>query len=136
MATNADIAARTAAIAQELAAFDHLPTVRAVFIYADSIHLSVDGAWRTFEAAIKLAEWARYMGAMVSIEARWVTEGRIHTVIPFQSGDVEMSTSMSTAMAYELGRRLQIALPERGAIEVTAENLLAVLAADEQKASA
>lgn len=136
MNTNADIAAKAATIAQELANFDYLPAVHGVHIFANTVHLNVDGAWKTFEAATKLAEWAQAVGTMVSIEAQWVTEGRIHTVIPFQSGDVEMATSMSTAMAYELGRRLQIALPERGAVEVTAENLLAVLAAGTETAVA
>lgn len=136
MSTNADIAAKAATIAQELANFDHLPAVHAIHIYADSVHLGVNGAWKTFEDVTKIAEWAQYTGNMVSIEAQWVTEGRIRTVIPFQSGDVEMATSMSTAMAYELGRRLQIVLPERGAIEVTGEALLAVLAGDTETAVA
>ena len=125
--TNRDIAAKAAAIAAELANFDYLPAVNSFSVGANYASLGMDGAWKTFEATRKIAEWAQAMGVPVSIEAQWVTSGRITAVIPFNAGDVEMDTTMSTAMAYELGRRLQIELPERGASEVTAQALLDAL---------
>ena len=126
--TNSSIAARAAALATELAEHDHLPAVRYVTVYDDSFHLGVDGVFKTFESVTKLAEWARALDVMVSIETQWVGgSGRIHAVLPFACGPVEMDVHLSTAMAYELGRKLQIEPPERGTIEVTAEQLLAVL---------
>jgi hypothetical protein len=137
MATNSSIAARAAAIATELAEHDHLPAVRYVGVYDDSFHLCVDGAYKTFEDVTKLAEWARAFDVVVSIETQWVAgSGRIHAMLPFACGPVEMGVHLSTAMAYELGRRLRIEPPERGAIEVTAEQLLTVLAADTETAVA
>lgn len=125
--TNSSIAARAAAFAAELANYDHLPAVWNLSVFGDSLHLSVDGAYKTFEAVAKIAEWARAMGTTVSIQADWAGSGRITTVIPFSSGEAEMRAMMSTAMAYELGRLLQIELPAQGTIDVTAEQLLAVL---------
>ena len=136
MTTNSSIAARAAAFAAELANYDHLPAVQSLSVYNDSLHLAVDGPYKSFETVTKLAGWAHAMDVMVSIEAVWVGSGRIHVVLPFECGLVEMDVYLSTAMAYELGRKLQIELPEQGAIEVTAEQLLAVLASGEQKASA
>lgn len=127
------IARRAARVGAALRAHDDLPISRIyVSDYQTSIGVPNDFA-RDFRGARDVIAWAKRFGSGLIISLSSGANGEIATTFFLGTKDpiaVSVETNIGTAQAYDLGRILQRPLSRDVSIEITADELLAVLDSD------
>lgn len=125
-ATNSDLAAKLAQVADALAAYDHLPTLGSVTVYdRHTIRLSVDYARPEHR---DVAAWATAFNAPVVIDLS--SSGSLFTVVQLAGMDARLSDFITHRQAYEFGAALGIPVSPGGQVEVSPADLLAALDTD------
>lgn len=117
------------AVLPELAKYDHLPALDSISNYGRGVTLGVTGRYASWQSAANLARWAREFEVPVQISLSWLgNSGNVSTSFELADTTIELSESIGTAHAYQLGGVLGKPLTKDEPIIVSADELLATIA--------